>query len=185
MQNIIHSIAILVVTVLLLLLVWCSFFPGFYWLANIILIVFYWFVLFIFLFISGVLGRHNHRYIRKSWRCLLAVSVIFTASTFFQVPMKLSFIFAKPGLDQFVQKYPSLQNYEGNALISAGLYDFSLPISVKRKKMDSTGCNHKKIILFINSESAFIYSTNGIKDLCYWSGSKGHLLENWYWMAED
>ncbi len=32
---------------------------------------------------------------------------------------------------------------------------------------------------------AFAYSESGIDDLCYNSGSKGHLLGNWYWMKED
>ena len=36
-----------------------------------------------------------------------------------------------------------------------------------------------------DGEAAIIYSESGIDELCYNSGSKGHLFGNWYWMKED
>jgi hypothetical protein len=49
-------------------------------------------------------------------------------------------------------------------------------------------CHHRDRIYFSlanDSEAAFIYSPNGIDDLCYNAGSTCHLCGNWYWMAED
>ena len=40
-------------------------------------------------------------------------------------------------------------------------------------------------VLADDVESGFIYSPNGIGDLRYNAGSAGHLMGNWYWMAED
>ena len=189
MQRLGNVIAFCGVTLLLLLLIWWSLFPWFYYLLNIISIFIYSLILLFFILLLGVLTKHDSdRSIRKLWIFLVGASVIFTVSTLYQIPMKLSFFFAKPTLDAFIQKHRDLSIFKGNEIISAGLYDFSIPYSVKRNNYDTErSCNSGKTLLFFanDNEGAFVYSTNGIHDLCYNSGSKGHLLENWYWMAED
>ena len=184
-----NSLAFCGVTLFLLLLVWCSLFPWFYYLLNIVSIFIYSLIFLFFILVFGVLTKHNgNSGNRKLWLYLFYVSVIFIVSTFYQIPMKLSFISAKPTLDAYIQQHGELSIFKGDEIISAGLYDFSIPYSVTRNNYDSKrSCNLGKTLLFFenDTEAAFIYSTNGIHDLCYNSGSKGHLLEKWYWMAED
>ena len=64
---------------------------------------------------------------------------------------------------------------------SAGVYSF-FQLAQRR-------CSHDPERIYFrlsnDKEAGFVYSESGIDNLCYNSGSKGHLSGNWYWMAED
>ena len=98
----------------------------------------------------------------------------------FKAPMHLGFAFARPALDQVIK-----MDFEPSGSFSISKASVG-PYSIYQQA--NRDCHDKSRIYFTLSndvEAGFVYSTTGIDDLCYNSGSKGHLSGNWYWMAED
>lgn len=70
--------------------------------------------------------------------------------------------------------------------VRIGLYTFSASETNRRYLSGIGSGKYRAFFLAGNrSEAAFIYSTEGIEDLIYNRGSRGHLCGNWYWMKED
>ena len=110
---------------------------------------------------------------------VLGMMVVSTLLVSFKVPLRASFLLARPGLEQALA-----ENGDDLSPIGTTSYDFGL-YQIRRAHR---GCHHEDRVYFQfrdDSESAIIYSESGIDDLCYNSGSKGHLAGNWYWMKED
>lgn len=106
---------------------------------------------------------------------LLFVSVLIA----FKIPLLASFLLARPGLEEALEQHHDDLSQVGLVSHNYGIYQF--------RKADRR-CHRKDRVFFQfrdDGEAAIIYSENGIDDLCYNSGSKGHLLGNWYWMKED
>ncbi|MGI9242170.1 MAG: hypothetical protein ACR2RV_15330 [Verrucomicrobiales bacterium] len=116
--------------------------------------------------------------------------VVTTSLVLLKVPLRASFLFAKPGFEQALEDYHDDLEQVGIVHHNFGLYEISKAYRgcVHGNGGCSNSVEHKDRVFFRfrnDSESAFIYSENGIKNLCYNSGSKGHLVGNWYWMKED
>lgn len=96
-----------------------------------------------------------------------------------KLPLRASFLLAKPGLEGALAQHRDDLSKIGMWSYDYGLYPI---VSASRR------CHDDQRIFFhfpSREEAAIIYSPSGIEDLCYNSGSKGHLLGDWYWMAED
>ena len=105
--------------------------------------------------------------------------ILVTLLVGFKVPLRVSFLMARPTLEQALAEYSDDLDQIGQRYYNFGIY------SICRAYR---GCHKKDRVYFQfrdDSESAIIFSESGIDDLCYNSGNKGHLLGNWYWMKED
>jgi len=97
----------------------------------------------------------------------------------FKAPLRASFLLARPGLVEALAEHHADLSQVGLVHHNYGIYHF--------RKADRR-CHRKDRVFFQfldDAEAAIIYSESGIEDLCYNSGSKGHLFGNWYWMKED
>lgn len=112
-------------------------------------------------------------------RFIAAMLVLVSLLVGFKMPLHASFLLARPGLEQALTEHSNDLEHISRRYYSFGLY------SIRRAYR---GCHMKDRVYFQfrnDSESAIIYSESGIDDLCYNSGSKGHLFGKWYWMKED
>lgn len=108
-----------------------------------------------------------------------AMLLIVTALVTLKVPLRASFLLAKPGFEEALAQHQDDLTQVGRVSHDFGLYS----IGRAERRAD---IQDRIFFLFQNdSESAIIYSESGIENLCYNSGSKGHLFGNWYWMKED
>ena len=112
---------------------------------------------------------------------LSAILLTLIVSLPFQGPLKLMFLTARPALDATV---PELrENWEQNSpeMVRAGIYSFRSPqINGERSPTEILVFRFKS-----DGEQAFIHSPDGIDNLRYNSGNKGHLVGDWHWMCED
>jgi hypothetical protein len=112
-------------------------------------------------------------------RFTLWMLVLVTCLVALKVPLRASFLLAKPGLELALKNSGDHLEEVGRVSYNFGLYQIG---SADRR------CHEKDRVFFqfLNDhESAIIYSESGIDGLCYNSGNKGHLMGNWYWMKED
>jgi hypothetical protein len=153
-----------------------------YYMVGVVLVIFLWFgvaaaYLIRSVFVCGLTGSDRLALPRTSWlRKQMCILVPFTVTLLVacRIPLHMGFLTAWPGLTVLVEKGVL------DADQRCGLYTIS---AAQRRK-----CHVPGRIIFIladDAESGFIYSPNGIEDLCYNSGNKGHLFGNWYWMTED
>jgi hypothetical protein len=174
----------------LLLLLW-GLYPGFYYIANfIILLLLWWFVGLIYLLRSAIrcwlLARNQQSEpnIRKGrhWGVYIFLVIFITTLILgFKIPLKVGFLTARSELEELSSELLPVDSKPLKEDQRIGLYNFSA-------KYSRRGSNSKERLLFVlsdDSEAAFIYSTNGIENLGYNCGDKGHLFGNWYWMKED
>ena len=108
--------------------------------------------------------------------CVLLLTSLLVA---FKVPLRASFLLAKPGLEEALEQHRDDLSKVGLVHHDYGIYEF---------RGAGRRCHHKDRVFFQfrnDGEAAIIYSESGIEDLCYNSGNKGHLMGNWYWMKED
>ena len=112
---------------------------------------------------------------------IMALLVLVTLCIAFKPPLRVSFLLAKPTLEDALQEH-------GDDLDMIGKLPKYHDCGIYPIKGATRRCHRKDRIYFQfrnDGESAIIYSESGIDDLCYNSGSKGHLLGHWYWMKED
>ncbi|MDF1741591.1 MAG: hypothetical protein P1U86_20680 [Verrucomicrobiales bacterium] len=103
------------------------------------------------------------------------------ASLPFQAPMKLAFLSAKPALEEAVAQWELTGEATAGEEITAGFYSFEgVTSNSERSPEGALIFRFKK-----DREQAFIHSPQGIENLSYNSGTKGHLVGDWYWMCED
>lgn len=110
---------------------------------------------------------------------IVGMLVLVSLLVAFKAPLHASFVLAKPGLEEALEQHHDDLSQVAYVSHDYGIYRF--------RKADRR-CHHKDRVFFQfldDSEAAIIYSESGIVDLCYNSGSKGHLFGNWYWMKED
>lgn len=110
---------------------------------------------------------------------IVGMLVLVSLLVAFKVPLHASFLLARQGLEEALEQHHDDLSQVAYASHDYGVYRFG--------KADRR-CHHKDRVFFQfldDGEAAIIYSESGIDDLCYNSGSKGHLFGNWYWMKED
>lgn len=164
-----------------------ALFPGFYYMAW----IFFGMMLWVVVAAGCLLQALALKAVAKWKRVTLPTSpanghgfivgllVLVSLLIAFKAPLHASFLLAKPGLEDALEHYHDDQSKIAYLSHNFGIYQF--------KKADRR-CHHKDRVFFQfldDSEAAIIHSESGIDDLCYNSGSKGHLFGNWYWMKED
>ncbi len=171
-------------------LLWLGLHPSLYYMADVFLLFYFWMAVG-FAYLARTLIRRfvastvdaPATPVASAWRreaMLFSIPLIVTLLIALRVPLRIGFLTARPGLTRLVEtaqegRMPQLSEDQ-----RCGLYTISA--------MANRTCHIKGRIMFIladDAEAGFIYSPNGIDDLCYNSGSKGHLWANWYWMKED
>ena len=167
------------------IVLWEARLPGFYYLLFIFFLTFLWmgvlgFISLRMLFALAVRRQTEQPQLLRGWRSVLLVPTLATALVAFKLPLHLGFAFAQPTLDHVIES--DLQPGDPLAISRASAGPYTIFQQARRR------CHDKDRIYFTlsnDSEAGFVYSPSGIEDLCYNSGSKGHLSGNWYWMAED
>jgi hypothetical protein len=186
-------------------LLWLGLYPGLYHIGDVFFVLLYWAAVPMLYFWGTTqppFFAHRKQSERPLWtnreRLFFLVPIAVTLMIACRVPLRIGFLTAWPrlsiladtavraagdqsapsdgaiALKRLVEKQELAENQE------CGLYTISLAWTC--------GCHVPDRIQFElanDSESAFIYSANGIDDLCYNSGTKGHLFGNWYWRTED
>ena len=88
----------------------------------------------------------------------------------FKVPLRASFLLARPGLEKAL-----VENQDDLVKVGVVSYNFGLYEISKAYR----GCHKKDRVFFQlrnDSEAAFIHSRSGIDDLCYNAGKQGTSL---------
>ena len=174
-----------IVSALSAILLWQSRLPSFHYLVIIFLpIMLFGAVLSLISLrlLIAVVGERltQRRAVSTGWLSVLVVPTLATLLAVSKLPLYLAFAFAQPTLDQVIAQ--DLKPGESFPISRASAGPYSIFQQARRR------CHHKDRIYFRlsnDNEAGFVYSTSGIEDLCYNSGSKGHLADNWYWWAED
>ncbi len=164
-----------------------ALYPGFYYMAWLFFVVMLWGVVAIAC-LGHALAMFAIARLKRVSPPLLPTSglgfiggmlVLVSMLVAFKVPLRVSFLLARPGLEKALA-----ENQDDLTRVGIVSYDFGLYQISKAYR----GCHKKDRVFFQlrdDSEAAFIHSRSGIDDLCYNAGSKGHLFGNWYWMKED
>ena len=119
--------------------------------------------------------------VATGWRGVMALVTIVSVVLVSRLPLHAGFALARTGLDRALQEDQQPGDSFQLSRYQYGVYGIRGQTARRR-------CHHEDRIYFelaTDKESAFVYSPSGIDDLCYNSGSKGHLSGHWYWMAED
>ena len=164
-----------------------ALFPGFYYMTWIYVVVMLWGVVALgclcLTLARLALARFSRATLPSSPTSglgfVFGVLVLVSFLVGFKVPLRASFLLARPGLERALAE--SQDDLTQVGIVS---YDFGLYQIGKAYR----GCHKKDRVFFQlrdDTEAAIIYSRSGIDDLCYNAGSKGHLFGNWYWMKED
>jgi hypothetical protein len=167
------------------IVLWHSLFPGFYYLAILFVLLWLW------MFVAGLVAirvtiatfvarRKGTPIDATGWLPVLGVPLLLTVAAIFKLPLHASFALARADFEHVIahevqptESFPLLKHHYG-------LY----PIRQTARRR----CHDPERIYFQFSndgEAAIVYSPTGIDDLCFNSGSKGHLVDNWYWMKAD
>ncbi len=165
--------------------------PSFYYLENIFALATFWLVA-PALFAVGLAlqPRRTNPGGRRGWWIAAGVLVFTTGSVIARVPLRASFLFARPELQRLVDERAGDPDWTLDANTTAGPFVISAERSNARQAWtrDEPRCGTRVRVVFVladDPESAFIYDPGGIEDLCYNSGSKGHLMGPWHSMKED
>ena len=164
---------------------WRAMLPSFYYMRFIFFLTMLWGSISLALSIRVVIALVGTFLTKRAalwtgWRSVVLLPAVVTLLVAFKAPMHLGFAFARPALDQVIK-----MDFEPSGSFSISKASVG-PYSIYQQA--NRDCHDKSRIYFTLSndvEAGFVYSTTGIDDLCYNSGSKGHLSGNWYWMAED
>lgn len=169
------------------IVLYLALFPGFYYMAWIFFSMMLWAVVAACCLFRALALQALARWTRTPPPSSLFRGVGFIAGMLlfvsaliaFKVPLHASFLLARPGLEEALAAHHDDLRQVGLVHHNFGIYRIA--------KADRR-CHMKDRVFFLfsdDSEAAIIYSKSGIDDLCYNSGSKGHLMGNWYWMKED
>ena len=166
-------------------MLWNALFPGFYYMDFIFFPVVLWAsvgaVLIVRLLIASMGTRLTGRpLVWTGWRGVMILIFVVSVVVWLKLPLHAGFALARADLDRAIQ-----QDLQPGDTFHLARYRYGIyPIHQQARRR----CHHEDRIYFMlanDPEAAFVYSTSGIDDLCYNSGSKGHLSGNWYWIAED
>ena len=168
-------------------LLYLALFPGFYYMAWFFFAMLLWAVVGIGCLFQILALQAIARFKRVALPSTAANSQCFVVGMLvlvsllvaFKAPLHASFLLARPGLEEALAEHHDDLSQVGLVSHNYGIYQF--------KKADRR-CHRKDRVFFQfldDGEAAIIYSESGIDDLCYNSGSKGHLFGNWYWMKQD
>jgi len=164
-----------------------ALFPAFYYMAWIFCVVMLWAVV-AFAYLCQALALRVIACCKRvtlpsaapsGLGFIIGMLVLVSLLAGFKVPLHVSFLLARPGLEEALASHHDDLDQIGRVSHNFGIY--------RIRKADRR-CHKKDRVYFEfldDAESAIIYSESGIDDLCYNSGSKGHLFGNWYWMKED
>jgi hypothetical protein len=191
----IHGIGLVLAFLSTGIILYWSGHPSFYYLTWLAILVFHIFLIALiyiaFVCTSSLSSKlsndatFHHR--RKQWEFAFIALVLIWTSIAFKVPLRLAFLTIKPALEKSVSSPTSLTN--GIPTYITGPFhrisSAATNARLERNRHDSVNAGRILFILGDDSESAFIYSPNGIKALVYNSGASGHLIGPWYWMKED
>ncbi|MGK0217571.1 MAG: hypothetical protein ACI9HE_001049 [Planctomycetota bacterium] len=166
-------------------ILWSAIQPSFYYMTFVFILTFYWLGISSFLVARATLAefgsRLSGRPVRWSgWRLVLGLMSAVTLAILTKAPLYAGFALARADLDWAIAN--DMEPGESFHLARSNYGPYPMYQLAERS------CHNKDRVYFnlsADTEAAFIYSTSGIDELCYNSGSKGHLGGNWYWMAED
>lgn len=166
-------------------MLWNALFPGFYYMLFAFFVITLWggiaAVVGVRLLIAGIGNLVTGRpVVWAGWGGVMVLITVVSAVILLKLPLHAGFALAQADLDRAVQE--DLKPGDSFSLARSQYGIYGIRQTAHRR------CHHKDRIYFAlanDSEAAFVYSPSGIDDLCYNSGSKGHLAGNWYWMAED
>lgn len=164
---------------------WSAIYPGFYYLVFVGILAMYWLGLGAFLLVRTIIAASGARLTGHpvqwaGWSGAVALMTLVSVVILAKLPLRAAFAFARADLEQAILR----DTRPGDSFHLMRYIYGPYPIH----QLAERRCHHKDRVYFnlaSDPESAFIYSTSGIDDLCYNSGSKGHLTGNWYWMTED
>ena len=131
--------------------------------------------------IAGIGSRLTGRPV--SWKGVagvLALMGIVTVAVLTKLPLHAGFAWARADLEQTLERDQQPGEDFALAYSQAGPYGF---FQLARRRCHDEGRIY--FTLANDYEAGFVHSPNGIDDLCYNSGSKGHRVGEGYWMAED
>ena len=166
-------------------MLWEARYPSFYYMTFVFLLVMLWAVVAAVVSVRSVIAGMGtlltgRPVVSTGWRGVVALITLVSVVIVLKLPLHAGFALARTDLDRAVQEDQQPGDTFHLSRYQYGIY--GIHQTARRR------CHHKDRIYFelaTDKESAFIYSPSGIDDLCYNSGSKGHLSGNWYWMAED
>lgn len=164
---------------------WNALFPGFYYMDFIFFVTMLWMslatVVFLRLLLASIASRRTGRpVVWAGWLGVATLLCVVSVAILLKLPLHAAFAFARSELDRAIEQ--DRQPGETFPLANSSYGIYSIYQQAQRR------CHHEERIYFTlanDAEAAFVYSPSGIDDLCYNSGTKGHLSGDWYWIAED
>ena len=164
-------------------LFWQTLHPAFYYMEWMLLVLVLAFVVPPLCLTLALNGK-----ILSQWKFALYFLLLLSAAAYFKIPLKLAFLTIRPQLTEIVSA-TTPNSFSGlQSDINSPLFRISAEsTTIRNRRIPGDDCNTNRILFILadDAESAFIYSPGGIQDLCYNSGSSGHLTGDWYWMKED
>ncbi len=173
---------------------WMGLGPAFYYMVDILFLLLLWPLALLTYALRAAIrevitewhtspGLTAMEYLRVHWRrdaawwlCIVAV----TAMVCLRVPLRIGFLTARPGMDELVR---IVERGDQSTLTTnqvVGLYTIYRPADQHLQDYDRLVFR-----LADDRESGFVFAPDGIDELHYNAGNKGHLIGDWYWMAED
>ncbi|MBN1256278.1 MAG: hypothetical protein JXA52_01085 [Planctomycetes bacterium] len=170
-------------------------YPGFYYLNHMAFLCLVWCGLLLYfplkILIQLILRNHyqvtaiKNEKAFKSWIYPFIILLIATVLFGFKVPLRIGFLTSRPGLERLANEMADDRTKTLSENIRCGLYEISAEATNYRRNLARDKNQRVALILANDHETGFIYSPDGIDDLVYNAGNSGHLLGDWYWMAED
>jgi len=166
-------------------ILWNALFPGFYYMVFVFALVLFWGGLSTWILLrlamAGIGTRRTGRPVRWNGVAgVLSLMCLVTVAVLTRLPLFAGFALARADLEETLVNDAEPGESFQLARSRAGIYGI-LQEAHRR-------CHHKDriyITLSSDPEAGFVHSPDGVDDLCFNSGTTGHLAGDWYWMAED
>ncbi len=166
-------------------LIWNALFPGFYYMANMFFVGLFWVGLAVLLGCRMAIAANaslvsGRPVVWNGWRGVALLAIGTTLLLLTKAPLHVAFALAHDDFDNAIAKDVRPEDEIRLSKSDYGLYSIL--------QLAHRSCHDQDRIYFrlaSDSEAGFVYSPNGVDDLCYNSGTTGHLSGNWYWMVED
>lgn len=161
-----------------------ALFPAFYYMSGYGWMLWFFLAISAALLIAGLLRWLLYRPTNRSEAPLstgfvLILMAVVTGLVAFRVPLRASFLLARPGLEEALAVHSSDLTQVAYTSRSYGIYQIR---GARRRCHDQTRVYFE---FLDDAESAIVHSPSGIDDLCYNAGAKGPLFDDWYWIKED
>lgn len=108
---------------------------------------------------------------------IVLIALVTTLLMVFEVPLRVGFLTALPGLSKIAGK-------DLNDVQQFGIYRLTTSPSMTADVGRSVD-GGKVYALAGTVESYFVYAPQGLRMLSYNAGAYGHLVGDWYWVEED